>query len=249
VKIMITGDTHGDFSRFERGGYPELDSLTKEDYVVICGDFGGGWSGDIDEQKKLLALDSCPFTTLFLSGNHENYDLLAKFPIEEWNGGKVQFIRPSVIHLLRGQVYTLGGRTFFTMGGASSHDISDGILEMDNPLFERTFRQLYLRRAMFRVNHLSWWKEELPSGEEYREARENLARCGWKVDYILTHCAPTSIQEALSDGCYHPDALTDFLEEVRQKCRFENWFFGHYHDNCVVEKKYVLLYEQMIALR
>lgn len=44
-------------------------------------------------------------------------------------------------------------------------------------------------------------------------------------------------------------SLTDFLEEVRQKCRFENWFFGHYHDNCVVEKKYVLLYEQMVALR
>lgn len=46
-----------------------------------------------------------------------------------------------------------------------------------------------------------------------------------------------------------PDALTDFLEEVRRRCRFRYWFFGHYHDNGIVRERYVLLYEQMIRVK
>ncbi len=249
MRIYITGDTHGDFSRLGKGCFPELERLTKDDYVVICGDFGGVWDDGSEEQQLLDQLDRRPFTTLFVSGNHENYDLLSKFPVSEWNGGKVQAIRPSILHLLRGQVFTLDGQTFFTMGGASSHDVSDGILELDDPYFKQKYRLLSFRDALFRVNHQSWWKEELPSDAEYLEARENLQRHGWKVDYILTHCAPTSIQEAIVSGLYAPDRLTDFLEELRKKCRFESWFFGHYHNNKVIAKKFVLLYEEMIALR
>lgn len=45
------------------------------------------------------------------------------------------------------------------MGGASSHDIQDGILEPDAPDFEEKFQQLEQRSALFRVNHRSWWAE------------------------------------------------------------------------------------------
>ena len=44
--------------------------------------------------------------------------------------------------LERGQVFDLGGRTFFTMGGASSHDIQDGVLEPDAPDIGATFQQI-----------------------------------------------------------------------------------------------------------
>ena len=44
------------------------------------------------------------------------------------------------------------------------------------------------------------------------------------------------------------DALTDFLEEVAQRCQFKYQFFGHYHSNRVIRGKYVLLYEQIIKL-
>jgi hypothetical protein len=37
---------------------------------------------------------------------------------------------------------------------------------------------------MCRVNHRSWWKEELPGEEEYQTARANLDSVGWAVDYI-----------------------------------------------------------------
>ncbi len=61
---------------------------------------------------------------------------------------------------MRGQVFTINGKTFFTFGGAQSHDISDGILETDDP---RIAEWQYDYCKMFRINHISWWQEELPS--------------------------------------------------------------------------------------
>lgn len=61
-----------------------------------------------------------------LHENHENFDRLMAYPVEEWHGGKIQRIRPSVIHLMRGQVFELEEKKLFTFGGASSHDIDMG---------------------------------------------------------------------------------------------------------------------------
>lgn len=149
---------------------------------------------------------------------------------------------------MRGQIYDICGQRFFTMGGASSHDITDGILEPDDPQFKQKFKRLNQQGALFRVNRRSWWKEELPSEAEYAAARDTLDKAGWKTDFILTHCCPTSIQETLSGGMYQHDALTDFLEEIRQRCKFEFWFFGHYHENRTIDEKFILLYEQIISL-
>ena len=246
MSIYITGDTHGEFARFKKDIFCEQTSLTKNDYVIICGDFGGVWDGSPTDRYWLNWLEEKPFTTLFVSGNHENFDLLAEYDVEEWHGGKVQRIRPSVLHLMRGQVYEIEGKTFFTMGGGSSHDISDGILEPDDPCFKQKRKRLEVDHALYRVNHQSWWKEELPSDEEYETAIANLERYGWEVDYIISHCCSTSIQNVLSGGAYPADQLTDFFEEVSQRCQFKYWFCGHYHLNEILRQRYVLLYEQII---
>jgi len=44
--------------------------------------------------------------------------------------------------------------------------------------------------------------EELPSEEEYQATRASLDRAGWEVDYIITHCCSTSVQNELSGGFY-----------------------------------------------
>lgn len=249
MAIFLTGDTHGNFRRFENTIFYEQVGLTKRDCVIICGDFGGVWNGGPEDRRWLDWLERKPYTTLFVSGNHENYDLLAEYPVEEWNGGQVQCIRPSVIHLMRGQVYDIQGKKFFTMGGASSHDIADGILEPDDPEFEKKQEQLEASKSLYRVNHVSWWKEELPSAEEYEIARSSLEKHGWKVDYIVTHCCSSSVQDELSGGFYKADALTDFLDEITRRCEFEYHFFGHYHTNKIIREKFVLLYEQIIRLK
>lgn len=248
MAVFITGDVHGDFSRFKKEVFYEQAELTKDDYIIVAGDFGGVWDGSSNERYWLDWLDARPFTTLFVSGNHENFDMLAKLPKEEWHGGEVQRVRPSVIHLTRGQVYNIEGKKFFTMGGASSHDISGGILEPDDPEYRKKLRQLKASGALYRVNHRSWWTAELPSEEEYQTARANLEKHSWEVDYIVTHCCPSSVQDELSGGAYKADHLTDFLDEVAQRCRFKYWFFGHYHDDGVIGKNYVLLYRQIVEL-
>ena len=89
MAIFLTGDTHGDFSRLLPAAFHEQRDLTKEDYLILCGDFGGVWDGGDAEQQWLDWLETRSFTTLFVSGNHENYDLLRNYPISQWHGGLV----------------------------------------------------------------------------------------------------------------------------------------------------------------
>ena len=245
--IYITGDTHGDYSRFTDEAFPVQSSLTKDDYVIICGDFGI-WDNSKIENYNFDFLESRPYTTLFVDGNHENYDLLNKYPAKEWNGGYVQYIRPSVIHLMRGNIYNIDGSSFFVMGGAACHDIQDGILDPRKKDYHRKKARLNRHgRIFYRVKGISWWEQELPNDEEYRLALENLEKCGYNVDYIITHCAPDFIVE----GVFNIDEsnrLTKFLGEVGQKCDFKNWFFGHYHHDLKVGDRFYLLYNQIIPL-
>lgn len=247
MSIYITGDCHGDYRRFGTEIFPEQKELTKDDYVIICGDFGY-WSTDREQLWWRKWLEQKPFTTLWVDGNHENYDLLAACPVSEWHGGKVQYVMPSVIHLMRGQVYTIDGCRIFTFGGAQSHDIQGGILELDDPDFKVKKKQLDKESIPYRINHISWWKEELPSEDQCAEGLRNIEACGGRVDYVITHCAPTKIQDSLGRYLYQPDHLTDYLQKVEEQLRFKKWFFGHYHDNRNVTGQHILLYEQIIRI-
>lgn len=134
------------------------------------------------------------------------------------------------------------------MGEARSHDIADGILDLDDPCFERKLLMLQRRlNARYRIKHISWWEQELPSDEEYVEAERNLERCGWTADYIISHCAPTSIAR-MESRHNESDRLTDFLQKVREKARYHYWFFGHYHDNRITTEKHILLWEQIVQV-
>lgn len=52
--IYITGDTHGNWkSRLHHDVFPEGDTLSKNDYVIICGDFGL-WHDTEDKQFHII---------------------------------------------------------------------------------------------------------------------------------------------------------------------------------------------------
>ena len=249
--IYVTGDCHQNFRKFNTKIFPEQKEMTKEDYVIICGDFGGVWNKEVEnkEEKHLLDwLEEKPFTTLFVDGNHENFDRLYSYPVELWHGGKVHKIRPSVIHLMRGQIYEIDGKSFFTFGGASSHDIESGILDPEDPDFKEKKKWLDREWRSYRVNHITWWAQELPSEKEMQEGRANLAAHDNQVDFIVTHCCATSTQMLIDVQKLKPDIETDYLEEIKQTIQFKKWFFGHYHDNRNVSKKEILIYEQIIRI-
>ena len=245
--IYITGDTHSDFSRFTEENFPIQSEMTKDDYIIICGDFGGVWTFEeesIREKELLDWLDNKNFTTLFVDGNHENYTRLYNYPIEKWKGGKVHKIRDSVLHLMRGEIFDIDNKKIFAFGGAKSHDIQDGILNLDE---EEKIYEYRKRGAYFRIRDFSWWDLELPTNQEMENGIENLEKINYKVDYIISHCCPTSIQ-ALINPIYKRDILTDYLQQISEKCTFKKWYFGHYHDYRQVNAQFTLLYEDILPL-
>lgn len=246
--IYITGDCHGNFERFNTDIFPEQLEMNKEDYVIICGDFGGIWDKSGDSKKEAMILNQLEcksYTTLFVDGNHENFERLYNYPVEEWHGGKVHQIRESVIHLMRGEIFNIDNKKFFTFGGARSHDIMDGILNIDE--YEKIIYEYRKRGAYFRIRDYSWWDLELPTDEEMKSGIKNLEKVNYKVDYIISHCCPTSIQTLLN-LFYKKDTLTDYLQKISEKCEFKKWYFGHYHDYRQVNSQFTLLYENIVPL-
>lgn len=246
--INVTGDTHGDWmSRLNINVFPEQKEMTKDDYVIVLGDFGI-WDNSKRENYNLDWLDSRNFTTLFISGNHSNYDILNSLPIDEWKGGRVNFIRPSVIHLRRGEIFTIEDKKIFCFGAASSHDIQDGILDpiKDKDLIKK-WKNDYTK--MFRINHVSWWKEELPTEEEMQHGIDNLKKHNNKVDFILSHSPSTSELYLMGGkGLYKTDILTNYLEEIKATTEYKRHLFGHMHVNRAINDKDICLYEQIMRI-
>lgn len=51
--IFVTGDTHTDWmSRLNSDAFPEGRTMTKDDYVIVCGDFGI-WHDTNEEHYRL----------------------------------------------------------------------------------------------------------------------------------------------------------------------------------------------------
>lgn len=223
--IYITGDTHipYDVAKLTTQAFPEQRRLHKNDYVIICGDFGGVWAGPRGADRFWLNwFGRKKFTTLFLDGNHENFDLLNRYPVTCWNGGKVHRITDSVIHLMRGQLYTLEGSTFFVLGGGASGDVE------------------------FRTEGVSWWKEEMPCEREYGEAMQTLLTANFRVDYVLTHTAPLSIVRQFRKR-ESEEELNRFLEEIDRRLEYKRWYFGHVHHDVDVDEKHTAVYQHLLC--
>ena len=217
--IYITGDTHGEQARFSPAAMPGEASMRPGDTLIVCGDFGYIFEGSERESAFLDTLAEKPYTICFCDGNHENFPAIYAYPREVWHGGSVHRIRRNIFHLTRGQVFEIERKRIFTMGGAYSID-------------------RYMRKE-----GLSFWRAELPTNDEYREAVQNLREAGNSVNYIVTHTAPREIIRRMGK---YPDAhdaeLTGFLEWIMYEVKFEKWFFGHWHTDEEIDGRFRALW-------
>ena len=231
MAVYITGDTHGDLDRdkLSKEQFPKQRRMKNKDVVIIAGDFGAIWNGTSQDTYNIKWYNEKKFTTAFVDGNHENHWLLNSYPVRQWHGGKVHRISDKVVHLMRGEIYNIEGKTFFVMGGASSVD--------------KAFRQL----------GVSWWPEELPDIKEYNNAMKNLIKHNFKVDYVITHTCPTKILDSLYSGI-HPqvirDEVSDFLNKLEDKdhLQYTHWYFGHHHVDKLIDKKHTAVYNEVIRI-
>ena len=229
--IYLTGDTHGrEFFKFKKQQFPYWNQLGKEDYVIILGDFGLLWDNSKEENFWLEVLSKKPWTTLFIDGNHENHQMISKLPTVEMFGDEVGVVTDSIYHLRRGRVYTIEGKSIFTMGGALSID------------------------KYHRILNKSWWAEELILPAEEALGHLNLKAVNYQVDYVLTHTCPAEILTQFNiDPAKGLDPSSFVLTEFAKKLTFEHWYFGHLHyDKSIYQydgiSKFTCLYAKVIPI-
>lgn len=91
--IYITGDIHGSPERLGVHSFYEQKGMTRDDIVIICGDFGMVWEENgesASERYWLKWLEDKPFTTVFVSAEDENWRETAK---EWYKAGKMYRIK------------------------------------------------------------------------------------------------------------------------------------------------------------
>lgn len=248
-QIYVVGDLHGEMEigKLNTKNFPEQKTMTGTNLIIQVGDFGLVWKNE-EQHKRLHSiyeapqiipekradktekywldwLDRKPFYTLFIAGNHENYDRLEKYPLIDFHGGKAAQISKKVFYLKNGYVYDFGGLKFWMFGGATSIDISH------------------------RREGVSWWRQEASSYKEMQFGLDNLRQHNYKVDYVITHTLPKIIMEIEIYKSYfgeknlYPCPVSSYLSNVFEaiKDNYIAWFAGHFHfDEELVKNIYVL---------
>jgi len=230
-RIFITGDTHGsmDYHKLSNKKWKEQKSLTGEDVLIIAGDWGVLWNDKyIGEEKYLLDwYSNKPYRILIVDGNHENHEKFSQLKTVDLFGAKVGQIASNIFHLKRGHVYNIDKNTFFIMGGAKSID------------------------RIYRTEGESWWPEEVPSVAEKQFGLTQLQQYDWKIDYVITHTAPSSIIRSLPyiDYWKMKDKTSNYLDKINNSLKFKRWFFGHFHvDITLLNGRYEALYNRILEI-
>lgn len=180
--IYLLSDLHG--SMQFPGLRQYLSASGEGDLLLILGDVGLNFEDSPENREFTETLLQIQKNIAFLDGNHENFSYLYRFPEEDWNGGKVHRLTDHIVHLERGNIYTIEGKTFFVFGGCKS---------------SAKWKEMGL-----------WYPEEEATPQEYVCAYRNLERCKNRVDYILTHkyAVPDRTEDKMS-----LEGLTAFLDE------------------------------------
>ena len=223
-KVFVCGDTHMpiDYWKLQNKHWKEQKDLDKGDFLIIAGDFGLIWRLEADKEEKYLTkeLANRKFTTLFIDGNHENFERLDALEEIDMFGGKVGKVCDSIYHLKRGYIYNIAGKRYFCFGGAMSTD------------------------KQYRIVDISWWDRETQSKEEEERALDNLDACNFQVDHVITHTAPQTIIKQMHwiDTRRFRDPVAIFLEYLDSMIKCKSWHFGHFHEDQLYEDMYYLHY-------
>ncbi len=259
ANTWVCGDTHGhlDLHKFHPDFWPEGYEEGKGNVLIVAGDLGVHWTpiGGDDEQMLMQYWAEKPFTTLWIDGNHENFETIKRLPLVHLHelpsieiearadtSPVVGKSGPNLYHLHRGGIYHINGLNIFFMGGGSSIDKNR------------------------RREGVSWWPEELPSVSEMQFAIDNVKAFyerypGEKIDNVVTHTIPFflrhddrfirkmahDIYEALTLGSDDykgreekglQTCLGAVADEIADHQESVNWFFGHWHKDIEIDMEH-----------
>lgn len=218
--IYITGDTHGDFSRFE--AFTKQHSVTKEDIMIILGDVGLNIWGDEHDRGRKEYAKQFDMTFFCIHGNHEKRPFdIPTYQTKEFCGGTVWYEEeyPNYLFAKDGEIYHLGGYDCIVIGGAYSVD--------------KNMRLLY---------GYPWYANEQPSPEIKQYVESQLAKREQKIDIVLSHTCPLDYRPIETfrpsiDQSTVDTSTEKWLNQIEHHLTYQKWYCGHYH---ISKKEYNL---------
>lgn len=218
--IWITGDKHGQIESFLNNSVYR--KIKKSDTLLICGDFGFLWNESKEEMRNLKWLAKRKFKIAFIEGCNDNQQILLKYPLANWNGGRARLIFENVIHLLNGEFYYIDNKKVLAFGGGFNTNIGKNAFNNDE-----------LSQKMSLVSQID-------------TLIGNMKKANQSFDLIISHEAPKAIAPCLETSEFHCNCINNILEEIRTHAKFQEWFFGKYHVDKTIPPKYHAVFDDVL---
>ena len=255
--IYFIADIHADAIKWlSKKTNPVTKEFTANDTLIVCGDCGIPWynpelkfydtwtkpGSEKQEHYQLSWLNNQKYKTIFLAGNHDNYDLIKQMPETTISGFETvrqmcyqNKFYDNIYYVDRPQYLFLEGKKLFFISGADSHD-ADILFEPDEEA--KQYIKVYNKRhwkgedsPSYRINHFSWWEDERV---DEQEAIRLANLYGENIDCVVTHAPPAIVHEQWkpcgAPGRLQPSPSEKSLERVRQQIEYKAWIPGHLHE-------------------
>ncbi len=187
---------------------------TQNDVMIVLGDAALNYFGEEKDSSRKFFVNSFPFTTFCIHGNHEMRPWeVHGIKTMEYNGGMVWYEEeyPKILYAKDGEVFDFDGFKCIVIGGAYSVD-------------------KYIRLA----RGWNWFDNEQPSPEIKQAVERRLDSIGRKVDIILSHTCPFKYEpiETFISGIDQTQVDTsteEWLDTIEESVEYKKWYCGHFH--------------------
>ena len=221
--IYYTGDIHG--STLEIVTFCMRFKPTKDDTIVILGDVGANYFGDLRDNKLKEAFARLEPTIFCIHGNHEIRPWnIPTYKTKEWNGGTVWYEEkyPIILFAKDGEIFDIEGTKHLVIGGAYSVD------------------------KFYRLSHdCGWWEDEQPSEKIKQYVEQQIKEK--EFDVILSHTCPFKYEpiETFLPGIAQSNVDTsteEWLDKIEESVNYKAWYCGHWHINKRIDRIHFLFH-------
>ena len=207
---IITGDTHGDMSRFSRLSVEDPNATA----VIILGDAGCNYYKNKKDDRTKQALLDTNMTFYLVRGNHEDRPenitgMISVYDEEVQGEVFMEEAFPAIKYLKDGGIYVINGHKTLVIGGAYSVD-------------------KWYRLGM----GYQWFPQEQLTTDEMATIETNIK--GQHFDFVLSHTCPISWEPVDLflrgiDQSSVDKSMEQWLDNLKDKIEWTVWLFGHYH--------------------
>lgn len=242
--ILLMGDIHGNWKLIRDLYKSKPDTFNnryKENILILLGDAGLNYYFNHRDEEVKMKLGKYPFTYFVIRGNHEQRPSICmekypdKWQIETYFNGLV-YVEKKYPYIKYASdevaVYEIPWYTnYFFVGG----------VEEEKEIAAKTLivPGAYSPDKEYRLkNGWSYFPEEQLTEKERLAGLELIKFHNYKFDFILAHTCPRIFEPFIQDlflssTCQSKidKTMENYLNLIVEQCKYERFYFGHYHDN------------------